>query len=106
VRPEGAAKPMSAAQDYPDLSQWPVNLGRAPDHDLLVQAYALGKRRRSRRALAVAAYLSGHYWWPDDLGVAIDHAKGTPGGAANDPRNVRSCGTVASSPSTSNQMAR
>jgi hypothetical protein len=42
----------------------------------------------SRKALAVAAYLSGHYWHPDELGVAIDAAMGTPAGAANDPRNV------------------
>jgi hypothetical protein len=36
----------------------------------------------------VAAYLSGCYWWPDDLGLAIDHAMGTPNGKHNDPRNV------------------
>ena len=42
----------------------------------------------TRKAVAVAAYLSGHCWWPDDLGRAIDHAMGTPNGAGNDPRNV------------------
>jgi hypothetical protein len=46
----------------------------------------------SRKALAVAAYLSGHYWHPDDLGVAIDAAMGTPTGVGNDPRNVITLG--------------
>ena len=83
----------NATQYYPHLSQWPLKLGPAPTHDHLVQAFALlaGPRSRpmgSRKALAVAAYLSGHYWHPDDLGRAIDAAMGTPAGAANDPRNV------------------
>jgi hypothetical protein len=80
---------MNATQYYPHLSQWPVERG-APTHDHLVQAFALlgSSAVGTRKALAVAAYLSGHYWHPDELGVAIDYAMGTPGGAANDPRNV------------------
>jgi hypothetical protein len=100
---------MDPTRDYPYLSKWPARLGPAPTRDHLIQAYALllhvrprARPSRSRRALAVAAYLSGHYWHPDDLGVAIDAAMGTPDGAANDPRNViiesdeglESCGLV------------
>jgi predicted HNH restriction endonuclease len=86
---------MNATQDYPHLSRWPVELGPAPTDDELVQAYALlladrprARHRGSHKGLAVAAYLSGHPWWPDDLGVAIDAAVGKREGAANDPRNV------------------
>src|SRR5258707_7818734 len=88
---------MNTTQHYPHLSRWPVKLGPPPTHDHLVQAFALlsGPRARpmgSRKALAVAAYLSGHYWHPDDLGVAIDAAMGTPTGVGNDPRNVITLG--------------
>ena len=85
---------MDATQYYPHLSQWPTS-APVPTHALLVQAYALLRAARPRarpegshKALAVAAYLSGHYWWPDDLARAIDRAMGKQNGAANDPRNV------------------
>jgi hypothetical protein len=84
---------MNATEHYPRLSQWPRKLGPAPTPDHLVQAFALLSGPRalvmgSRKALAVAAYVSDHCWHPDDLGVAIDVAMGTPAAAANDPRNV------------------
>jgi len=85
---------VNATQYYPHLSQWPTS-APAPTHDLLAQAYALLRAARPRarpeashKALGVAAYLSGHYWWPDDLARAIDRAMGKQNGAANDPRNV------------------
>ena len=85
---------MNATADYPLISAWPAELGPPPTEDHLIQAYALladkprARPKGTRKALAVAAYLSGHYWWPNDLGHAIDHAMGTPNGAGNDPRNV------------------
>jgi hypothetical protein len=85
---------MNASQDYPHMSEWPAELGPVPTEDQVIQAYAVlasrpgARPEGTRKALAVAAYLSGHYWWPDDLGRAIDHAMGTPNGAGNDPRNV------------------
>jgi hypothetical protein len=91
----GGARPEDATRDYPHLSQWPVELGPVPTDGLLVQAYALLRAARPRarpegshKALAVAAYLSGHHWWPDNLGRAIDLAMGKQNGAGNDPRNV------------------
>ena len=85
---------MNIMQDYPHLSRWPVNLGPAPTHDHLLQAYALllskpgARSRGTHKALGVAAYLSGHYWHPKDLGRAIDDAMDKSGGAGNDLRNV------------------
>src|SRR5262249_4978496 len=60
---------MNATQHhYPPLSQWPTS-APVPTRALLVQAYALLRAARPRarpegshKALAVAAYLSGHYW--------------------------------------------
>jgi hypothetical protein len=84
---------MNASQDYPHMSEWPAVLGPVPTEDQVKQAYAVlavrprARPKGTRKALAVAAYLSGHYWWPD-LGRAIDHAMGTQNGAGNDPRNV------------------
>jgi hypothetical protein len=73
----------------------PLNSARCLPTRSWVQAYALLRAARPRarpegshKALAVAAYLSGHYWWPDDLGRAIDLAMGKQNGAGNDPRNV------------------
>ena len=86
---------MNPTEDYPHLSQWPLERGPVPTNDQLVQAYALlladrprARPRGTHKALAVAAYLSGHYWWPDELALAIDTAMGKPEGAGNDPRNV------------------
>ena len=56
---------MNASQDYPHISEWPAELGPVPTEDQVIQAYAVlaaqprARPKGTRKALAVAAYLSG-----------------------------------------------